>query len=275
MGEPVSGHLDSGARVQTRRMVVGVVAGAALALVLWGGYSHRWPWTGINGGTATLWDWLHLLLLPLAVVVLPVWFRSDTRVGTRTKGRGATALAAFVVVVVLGYTIPWAWTGFRGNTVWDWLKLVVLPLAIVLAPRMAEMRRDWEPRHTAVALGGAAVCAAVVLGGYIGRWSWTGFTGNTLWDWLNLLFLPLLVPTIIVPMVTPKVMGEIVYLDADGRPVEVEVEVAEGLVPALATSAAEPATDVAPTAAEPGAHLATPAAEPAPVQARALDEPPR
>lgn len=35
------------------------------ALVLWGGYSGRMSWTAINGQTATPWDWLHLLLLPL------------------------------------------------------------------------------------------------------------------------------------------------------------------------------------------------------------------
>jgi uncharacterized membrane protein len=248
MGEPASGPVDGVARLQTRRLLVGVVAGVAFAVVLWGGYSHRWPWTGITGGTATLWDWLHLLLLPLAVVVLPVWFRPDTRVGTRTKGRGATALAVFMVVVILGYTIPWGWTGFRGNTVWDWLKLVALPLAVVLAPRVAESRRRWGTRHTVVVLTGATVFAAVVLGGYLGHWSWTGFTGNTLWDWLNLLFLPLLVPTVVVPMLTPRAMGEVVYLDAEGNPIEVD--------PAVAERAA--ALDVAPPVAA-AADLALPA----------------
>ncbi len=198
-------------------------AGLALAVVMWGGYSHRWPWTGISGSTATLWDWLHLLLLPLAFAVLPVWLRSDTRVATRTKGRGATAVAVFVAVVLLGYTVPWGWTGFRGNTVWDWLELVVLPLSVVLAPRVPELRRRWGPRHTAAALSGLVVFVAIVIGGYVGDWSWTGFTGNTLWNWLNLLFLPLLVPTVVVPALTPRVMGEVVYLDAHGNPIKVEV----------------------------------------------------
>ncbi|MGH2907680.1 MAG: hypothetical protein ACRDK8_00100, partial [Solirubrobacteraceae bacterium] len=78
------------------------MAAVAIAIVLGGGYSHRWPWTGINGGSATLWDWLHLLLLPLAVAVLPVWVRADTRVASRTKSRGGAVMAAFVAVVVLG-----------------------------------------------------------------------------------------------------------------------------------------------------------------------------
>lgn len=223
MGEPTAGHVGGTARTDTRRVVWCAVAGLALAVVLWGGYSHHWPWTGINGGTATLWDWLHLLLLPLAVAVLPVWFRSDTRVGPRTKSRGATALAAFIALVIVGYTIPWTWTGFRGNTVWDWLKLLVLPLAVVLAPHLAELRRGWGMRDTVITLAGTAVFVAIVIGGYVGHWAWTGFTGNTLWDWLNLLFLPLLLPTVIVPALTPKIMGEVVYLDAEGNPIEVEI----------------------------------------------------
>lgn len=196
------------------------VAAGALAVVLWGGYTHHWPWTGIDGATATLWDWLHLLLLPLAVAVLPVWFRADTRVGARTKTRGIAALTVFTVLVVLGYTIPWAWTGFRGNTVWDWLELVVLPLAVVLAPRRAGLQRSWGPNHTRVALAATIAFVVVVIGGYAGHWSWTGFTGNTLWNWLNLLLLPLLLPTLIVPALTPRVIGEVIYLDADGNPIK-------------------------------------------------------
>jgi hypothetical protein len=133
MAEPSSGHDGGTARTGKQWIVLYAAVGLALGIVLWGGYGHRLPWTGIDGATATLWDWLHLLLLPLAVVVLPVWFRLDTRVGTRTKRRGATLLAAFAILVVLGYTIPWSWTGFRGNTVCDWLELVVLPVAVVVA----------------------------------------------------------------------------------------------------------------------------------------------
>jgi len=39
-----------------------------------------------------------------------------------------------------------------------------------------------------------------VLAGYLAHWRWTGFTGNTAWDWLHLLLLPLLVPAVIVPL---------------------------------------------------------------------------
>ncbi len=49
-------------------MAAGAGAAALTVVVLWGGYSHRWRWTGINGKTATLWDWLLPLLLPLVIV---------------------------------------------------------------------------------------------------------------------------------------------------------------------------------------------------------------
>ena len=50
-----------------------VAGGVLAAVVLWAGYVQHWRWTGINGQTATLWDWLHLLLPPLLVptVVVP------------------------------------------------------------------------------------------------------------------------------------------------------------------------------------------------------------
>jgi hypothetical protein len=99
----------------------------------------------------------------------------------------------------------------------------VLPLAVVIAPRVPELRRRWGPRHTTAALTLLLAFVAIVIGGYTGHWSWTGFTGNTVWNWLNLLFLPLLVPTVVVPALTPRVMGEVVYLDAHGNPIKVEV----------------------------------------------------
>ena len=55
-------------------------------------------------------------------------------------------------------------------------------------------------RHT-VAFGGAvglvAVCA---LGGYLGGWAWTGFRGNTLWDWLELLVVPFVLPVVLLQL---------------------------------------------------------------------------
>lgn len=199
------------------RTVLAWAGAVALAVVVWGGYSRRWPWTGINGATATLWDWLHLLLLPLAAATLPTWFRHDTRVHPRFKLFVTVALTLFGVVVILGYVVPWGWTGFRGNTVWDWFNLVFLPLTLVLIPWFADLRHSWQARHTVMTAVLMTTFLAFVLGGYLASWRWTGFTGNTLWNWMQLLFLPLLVPTVILPAFAPMVMRQVVYLDENGN----------------------------------------------------------
>ena len=46
-----------------------------------------------------------------------------------------------------------------------------------------------------------------VIGGYALRWTWTGYQGNTLWDWLQLLLLPLVIPTILLPAVARWISG--------------------------------------------------------------------
>ena len=46
-----------------------------------------------------------------------------------------------------------------------------------------------------------------LVGGYLLRWSWTGYQGNTLWDWLQLLLLPLVFPTILLPALLGWVSG--------------------------------------------------------------------
>jgi len=213
----------------------------ALVVVLYGGYGHHWSWTGINGHTATLWDWLHLLLLPFAAVLLPLWLRHGAELGPRLKLTLAGLLAAFICVVVAGYTIPWAWTGFDGNTLWDWLNLAALPLAVVLIPVLVDLRERWGAQHAATAGIAGAVFLVLVIAGYTIPWAWTGFTGNTLWDWLHLLLLPLLVPVVLIPMLKPKALAGM------------------GIVPPEETAASDAAPEPPeppeppPTASEPGA----------------------
>ncbi len=188
---------------------------AALALVLWGGYGHHWPWTGINGRTATLWDWLHLLLLPLAVAVLPIWLARDAKLDPAIKRVAIMCLAVFAVIVLAGYLVPWAWTGFVGNSLWDWLNLVALPLAVALMPVAIAIRAGWSPRHTVIAVIAGLVFGALVLGGYLGHWRWTGFTGNTLWNWLHLLLLPLLIPLVVVPALIPMARARMIAIEVE------------------------------------------------------------
>jgi hypothetical protein len=40
-------------------------------------------------------------------------------------------------------------------------------------------------------------------------WDWTGFTGNTLWDWMHLLLVPILFPLILMPTALNYIRGGI------------------------------------------------------------------
>jgi hypothetical protein len=62
----------------------------------------------------------------------------------------------------------------------------------------------FERRHIAAVAVVTAVLAAFVSAGYLVPWSWTGFKGNTAWDWVKLLLLPLLVPIALVPFVKER-----------------------------------------------------------------------
>ena len=215
-----------------------------LALVLWGGYSGRMSWTGINGHTATLWDWLHLLLLPAAFALLPLTLSRRAGLTRRHKSMVTAAVVAFALLVLCGYAIPWAWTGFSGNRLWDWLELLVLPMAIALTPLYGAVRAGWSRRHTIAIMCGLALFGVIVLGGYLGNWTWTGFHGNTLWDWLHLLLLPLLLPTIIVPALLGVTAARLILAEE-----ERELDAAAGDAAAASGAAAPP-----PAAPPPAAH---------------------
>lgn len=199
------------------RAAITAALAVALVVVLWGGYGHHWPWTGISGTTATLWDWLHLLLLPVAFGLVPILLSREVRMRRHHKLLSLAGVVVLALIVVAGYAIPWGWTGFQGNKLWDWLELLALPLAVAMVPVIPELRSRWTPRHTMVALTGLAVFVGIVIGGYIGNWSWTGFRGNTLWDWLNLLLLPLLLPTAIVPALVPAASSRMIVVEEAER----------------------------------------------------------
>jgi hypothetical protein len=240
---------ESGRSRKVRLVAIGIAV--AFALVLWGGYGHHWSWTGINGGTATLWDWLHLLLLPLAVSILPIWLSAKTRVPRRYKSLSAAGLAVFAVIVIAGYGIPWAWTGFVGNKLWDWLNLLALPIAVALLPLYGEIRARWQARHTAVATGGLVVFVAIVLGGYLAPWGWTGFTGNTFWDWLHLVLVPILLPAVVVPYMVPLATSGLEVVAQPGGPGSATAPGPLPATPPTPPGATPPPAAVSPEAAGP------------------------
>ena len=203
-----------GRRVSTAAAVLLI----AVAVMIYGGYDKNWSWTGVDA-SKTLWDWLQMLLLPIAFGTLPLAMRRRRVMRRKTKIGLSIALAAFVVLVLCGYLVPWAWTGFGDNTLWDWFELVLLPVTIASVRFLAAERRICA-RHRIVAGVLIVVMVTLVACGYLLRWNWTGFDGNTLFDWIKLLLLPVLFPTVIVPTVAN-------WLTREQKKADEETEAAE------------------------------------------------
>jgi hypothetical protein len=216
MGEPLAGAQQPERQRANGRRALGILGFAGVALVFWGGYDRAWSWTGF-GHEALLWDWLHVILLPLAVTVAPLWVRHGRRLGRSRHLLLLSVVAAFVVLVVLGYALPLRWTGFPGNTLWDWLELLVLPLAVVLLPMWIDLAHGVQRFHRVAGVLVLALLGVAIAGGYGYGWRWTGFSGNTLFNWLQLLVAPLLLPIVLVPFVAQwatEAMGQTEPTDA-------------------------------------------------------------
>ena len=126
-----------------------------------------------------------------------------------SSGRYALLVAPFVlalvVVVVGGYLLHWHWTGSltpgQGHgprTLWDWLSLLLQPLVLAFVPVYFKLRGRGGAVWPVVLLSGALILGVLVAGGYASGWQWTGFEGNTLWDWLGLFLVPFLLPLALV-----------------------------------------------------------------------------
>lgn len=200
--EPWAATRPAGAR--RGRASVRVLAGLVLAgatVVIIGGYAGNWRWTGFPVNPQ-LWNWLQLLALPIAFALFAAWIRDGAMLG-RGRRRGLLAVGVgFVVLVTAGYLVPLKWTGFSGNTLWNWLVLMVLPITVVTVQAWPASSRELRTIHRALIAALAVGWIATLVGGYAGDWAWTGYAGNTLWDWLQLLLLPLVVPTVLLPVCT-------------------------------------------------------------------------
>lgn len=169
----------------------------AFGVVLWGGYTQGWAWTGITAQD-TLWHWLQLLLVPIAFAALPTLLRQHRAMRPERKLLMSVLAVAFVAFVIVGYAAPLTWTGFTGNTLWDWLSLLLLPIAIT-SVRFLRAERTITRVHYGVGAMLLAALGLLIACGYLVPWAWTGFTGNTVVDWVQLLILPVLFPTVVVP----------------------------------------------------------------------------
>src|SRR5215204_685760 len=43
---------------------------------------------------------------------------------------GGIAALAFLIIVICGYLFGWKWTGLPKQTLWDWLKLLIIPAVL-------------------------------------------------------------------------------------------------------------------------------------------------
>ena len=135
---------------------LGIMAIATFVIFAILAYALDWEWTGFPGNT--LWDWLQLLLVPLALNAATIWYSGGGRLplGERRLIRVGLVVAAIIVVVVViaaAYRLRWAWTGFLGQpamaasspqpkTLWDWLNMLLLPCAVAIATIQFSRRRQ-------------------------------------------------------------------------------------------------------------------------------------
>jgi hypothetical protein len=210
----VAAKSDKRADGKKLRRDIAYVVAAVVVVALWGGYSRGWRWTGFQTN-GQLWDWLNLLLLPVVTASIPLWIQYRRYMGrARTAAYGAF-LIAWTGFVIAAYVIPLRWTGFRGQTLWDWFELLLLPTAVACTMALTSMRvrptqvlRSMRPYQQLILAALAAGWVVTIIGGYTLGWRWTGYAENdTLWDWLQLLLLPLLFPTVILPALLNWITG--------------------------------------------------------------------
>src|SRR5438270_2920216 len=166
-----------------------VMALVILAVIAAGAYAFDWKWTGFPGNK--LWDWLNLLIRPVTLTVATIWFTGNHKWGQKWTVSMMVAGVILVVLAVGGYLFDWTWTGFHGNSVWDWLNLLLLPVTLTAVMIWFAGHRQWRAEWTLLVVVSGVVLAVLAVGGYLFNWTWTGFHGNRLWDWLNLLLLPI------------------------------------------------------------------------------------
>ena len=177
-----------------------------IAVLLIGGYALHWSWTGFTANNQ-LWDWMHLLLLPVVLATFPLWLAFSRYMSPGRRRALGGAVLVFAVFVFVGYVNPLTWTGFRGQTLWSWLTLIILPLSIITVRLWPQSGRELRRSHV---VGVAVICVALVttiIGGYWAGWSWTGYRGNTVWDWLTLILAPAAVTTILAPALARRLTG--------------------------------------------------------------------
>ena len=197
---------------KVRKYGTSIVAVAAL-VVLWGGYRLGWSWTGFQDNNQ-LWDWLQVLLLPVALGTIPLWIQYREYISRPRRVAYGVVIVAWTGFVVAGYLIPpLKWTGFQDQKLSNWLILILLPVALTTTIALTSRRvrsskaHSLRPYQKGLIVALAVGWIVTVIGGYLLHWRWTGYSSYKLWDWLTLLLAPLVFPTILLPALLKWVSG--------------------------------------------------------------------
>lgn len=61
---------------------------------------------------------------------------------------GALGIGAVVILVLAygGYFLGWKWTGFDGNTFWDWLSLLITPVTLAVISVLFSLQQNEKNR---------------------------------------------------------------------------------------------------------------------------------
>jgi len=125
-----------------KRMLVAALV--VLVVLEIGTYAFNWTWTGFKNND-TLWDYLTLLLLPIALAAVSIWFAAEEDQQRKWVAQLKWVLATSVVVLAVSlvgtYIYNWTWTGFKDHgNLWDWLNLFLVPVIVAVLPIWVVMR---------------------------------------------------------------------------------------------------------------------------------------
>jgi hypothetical protein len=66
------------------------------------------------------------------------WTMADRRLALLGTVVGLT----IVIIAICGYAFGWEWTGFPKRTLWDWLKLLIIPAVIAMGTIWFNQRQE-------------------------------------------------------------------------------------------------------------------------------------
>ncbi len=119
-----------------KRLLMAIIV--ILVVLEIGTFAFNWTWTGLKAND-TVWDWLQLLLLPIALAAVPIWFTAEEgqqRIWLAQLKWVLLSIVVILAVLLIGtYALNWTWTGFKDHsTLWDWLSLLLVPVIVAVLP---------------------------------------------------------------------------------------------------------------------------------------------